>query len=700
MTAQERRPGPKAIRQLGLLLGLWWRHVRRRPMRLGDAPKQSGVPTFLLFNLLSLAYSLPLVFRGVAQDVEHHPSFLAWHLLGSGALALGNGISKGAATLQLRGGRSDEFLAALPLSLQARLGLQLADGYFMWLIALVVAAAGAATTGLVGLSLDLSILLGASAYVGAFVVGQALIAWVRALGPPSAARIGGYTGVGLVMLGFGLTFLPVSSVMEPGPITDRLMRWWLGDRQEMLVLLATTLGLAGAGYGALSAAERRGFDHLDPHVRVPRATTGSRSRTALEARMIWRQGARVQLPMLTLLVAGVGGFMVLRVPEREVTSAALIFGSLATYAGALQVINHAGIAVRRDLKARAFLAALPLSPYEVLEGKAGALRKLTVPMLSLLVFVAGLALIYGDPGLSYRALLAALALYVAVDGAVSIAFMSTGVGVPGVGGGQSSSGLSTQLLLLPLLAILVSNDGWSATVACLTVFVLTHQAQRAARRSVRWLDDPDDAVERETSVWRALLAATVFFTSQIFVGRVLTLFKVAPGYSLAAAFFVSALVLSLLTWRDSARFTPPAFRPLQSWYWPLGAVGGAATAMLSIWLIEKIVPSSAAAPQLLTRAESMAMTAVAVLLAPLAEEYFFRGWLQRAIERDLPKPWKRWAFAFGALAFALAHVGSYGVPQLLLGLVAGALYARGGGLGPAMLAHAVHNGVATWAAAR
>jgi membrane protease YdiL (CAAX protease family) len=37
--------------------------------------------------------------------------------------------------------------------------------------------------------------------------------------------------------------------------------------------------------------------------------------------------------------------------------------------------------------------------------------------------------------------------------------------------------------------------------------------------------------------------------------------------------------------------------------------------------------------------------------------------------------------------------GSYGVPQLVLGLCAGALYALGGGLWPAILAHAIHNGV-------
>ena len=83
----------------------------------------------------------------------------------------------------------------------------------------------------------------------------------------------------------------------------------------------------------------------------------------------------------------------------------------------------------------------------------------------------------------------------------------------------------------------------------------------------------------------------------------------------------------------------------------------------------------------------------AVVAAPLAEETFSRGWLQNAIADDLPPSRRRWAFAIAALAFALSHVGTYGVPRLVLGLVAGALFAAFGGLGPGMLAHAVHNGV-------
>ena len=242
--------------------------------------------------------------------------------------------------------------------------------------------------------------------------------------------------------------------------------------------------------------------------------------------------------------------------------------------------------------------------------------------------------------------------------------------------------------------MLAPND-WIASVSFIAVVAVTLETRRAAHRSVRWIDDADDRVERETTVWRALLAATAFFAMQILSGRLLDLFEVPAGYAIACAFGTSAAVLCLLTWRNSTRFEAPRFLPRRAWAWALGAAGGAGSGMLALGFA-KILPRPAEAaleadPS--SSGETIAIFVTMVLVAPLAEEYFFRGWLQKAIERDLPAAHKRWAFALGALAFALAHVGSYGLPQLVLGLIAGALYALGGGLWPAILAHAVHNGV-------
>jgi membrane protease YdiL (CAAX protease family) len=299
----------------------------------------------------------------------------------------------------------------------------------------------------------------------------------------------------------------------------------------------------------------------------------------------------------------------------------------------------------------------------------------------------------GEPSLICRMALAVFALYIAASAAVSVAFLAQGVGVVGIGGGQGSSSFSTQLLMMPLMATVLTLDAWAASVACIAVSAVTWEARRAASRSVRWLDDPGDDLERETTVWRALIAATAFFTAQAMSLVLLELFAVPTGYQLAIAFGMSAALLALLTFRNAARFERPRFLPRSIWAWPLGAAGGAASGWLALRMAELLPKPTVTPDEPFSSGEAVAIFATLVVMAPLAEEYFFRGWLQKAIENDLPEARKRWAFALGAVAFALAHIGTYGVPQLVLGLLAGGLYARFGGLWPAILAHAIHNGL-------
>jgi membrane protease YdiL (CAAX protease family) len=81
-----------------------------------------------------------------------------------------------------------------------------------------------------------------------------------------------------------------------------------------------------------------------------------------------------------------------------------------------------------------------------------------------------------------------------------------------------------------------------------------------------------------------------------------------------------------------------------------------------------------------------------VLVAPFAEELFYRGLVMRSIERRAGL-WP--AVAITALVFALIHFQAIQTLGLLLaGLVFGALAARTGRLGPAMVAHMAFNGLA------
>jgi membrane protease YdiL (CAAX protease family) len=83
---------------------------------------------------------------------------------------------------------------------------------------------------------------------------------------------------------------------------------------------------------------------------------------------------------------------------------------------------------------------------------------------------------------------------------------------------------------------------------------------------------------------------------------------------------------------------------------------------------------------------------VVAILAPIAEEIFFRGLVLRSIERRLGT---RWAIVGSAALFGAAHFEPLQFPALFaFGLVAAFLATRTDRLGPAIWAHVAFNSVA------
>jgi len=83
-----------------------------------------------------------------------------------------------------------------------------------------------------------------------------------------------------------------------------------------------------------------------------------------------------------------------------------------------------------------------------------------------------------------------------------------------------------------------------------------------------------------------------------------------------------------------------------------------------------------------------------VVLAPLVEEIFFRGWLQNAIIGELPERRAWLAPLLAAFAFAAVRPPLAFVPILVLGVVCGFLYQRTRSVAPGIAAHATHVAVA------
>ena len=99
--------------------------------------------------------------------------------------------------------------------------------------------------------------------------------------------------------------------------------------------------------------------------------------------------------------------------------------------------------------------------------------------------------------------------------------------------------------------------------------------------------------------------------------------------------------------------------------------------------------------QLVDSTHGLALVVLYLLLAvgaPIVEELFFRGFVQRALVRRLGPPA---GIAVTAVVFGLTHFDVVAIPGLVLfGVVLGVLVHRTGRLGPAIVAHVAFNAVA------
>jgi membrane protease YdiL (CAAX protease family) len=84
------------------------------------------------------------------------------------------------------------------------------------------------------------------------------------------------------------------------------------------------------------------------------------------------------------------------------------------------------------------------------------------------------------------------------------------------------------------------------------------------------------------------------------------------------------------------------------------------------------------------------MFTMAVLFAPFAEEFLFRGLLYRALDRE----WGGWRALLGSAAFfAIYHPVLAWAPVAALGMMNAVIFKSAGRLAPAVAAHMAYNAV-------
>ncbi len=717
----------RALSQVRALLRLQLRHWMRSSLNpASGAPERSARRSAtLLLRVMFFAMIALNVWQIGALSARLNPTQDAAQLVGLQLLCVGVILAGGAWMTWLpvagqRGAASpllDPWLRSLPLRRRTRVVRVLLQQVVVLpygpLIA--VGAAGAAPRTLWGWVQLAAV--GALAPIVALPAAYALSS-VGALLLPSHRRRA-LIWPCLATLGVGLLTL-MASVVAPGAALRLLGEAGLGpplssfgspvvDPQAPLSLasfaaaVACAAGLLGVGAGC----EYLGFDPLDSSgASPPKRAKGVLDWAGAGRLLAKREGAaRMLWVIAALLLAVPAGFLASSGLSRPIPAgwvATLLngFGGLTLYAGALLALTQGNRAVQRDIEARGLLCALPIEPRDTLAGKVAALRRLMLPLFLGQLALAVAAAWLGHWELAARLMLSGVALAIFCDTTVSVAFLSRGLAGPSL----SRLSLDRFLALFPLAGVAAAPNLPSALPPLLGLVLIAAAASRAARRAVRFFDDPAEEA-RSSQVWRAALVFATFMAVQAMGATFIAPFADDARLTTAVSFSAAAASLLVMTFAQRHEGLRFAYAPKPRWSPIAGLALGGASGLLALGY-QRVLESSRWQPVRVDFAE-LADTGVdlwakgglfvaVVVMAPVAEETFFRGWLQGAVETELPERWRRHGFALTALAFASAHPAPSFPPVLVLGLVAGALQRRGVGLSACIAAHFGHNACVLW----
>ncbi len=471
------------------------------------------------------------------------------------------------------------------------------------------------------------------------------------------------------------------------------------------------LGVGAVASLAIALAERRGFDRIDalPSRKYARAAASELTLARIDGLLSSREpGARfVWVGTAYVALFAIGALWFRHVEAKHgagadgstfylVRRGVLALASFMAFTGAS---GRAGRMAERDLVARSLLAPLPIAPADLLAGKVAPIRRQTLSVVAPILLLP-----LGEADWQDRAVTALRVVgvlggaWVLSSALASISFMTAGAGAPAGMRPGASMPLSLERLLVyaPMLAIATASSPWAAAVSLGAFFLLSVEARRAALECVRWLDDKEDFA-RDTSVWRALLVLAAFMAVQTFAAQVLAWGAFTPITGASIAYCASAAVLVALTARERGGLRSIPISPRRMWSYAAGVGLGLASGAFVVGYFFLLKWFGVAAPNSIARSSALA-AAMFVVFAPIAEEIFFRGWLQQAVGHEYARLGAAFQIVATAFAFAAIHPTLSYAPAFVFGLGAGALARASGGIGPGIVAHAMTNAVALYVA--
>jgi ABC-2 type transport system permease protein len=248
-----------------------------------------------------------------------------------------------------------------------------------------------------------------------------------------------------------------------------------------------------------------------------------------------------------------------------------------------------------------------------------------------------------------------------------------------------------------------AGDVWMLCVQIVLLGALDVSVWQKLRAELPWLTEPAEDPPPRLYLMHGLLAAFGYFALQGLGLVIAAAVKVPPAAVLPFASGIAAGVVALIAWWQlslhNVRIFPAGARPpLQKCTLLIPAGMAAACAIgwawLQLaesipWMASQLQQSRAVAEAMRASGEWIGLAVLAVVVAPVSEEFIFRGLVYHGLRRTHGFAW---SLLWSSLFFTAVHPPLSSVPVFCLAAVNAWIMERTGRLWPCVLVHAGYNG--------
>jgi ABC-2 type transport system permease protein len=258
------------------------------------------------------------------------------------------------------------------------------------------------------------------------------------------------------------------------------------------------------------------------------------------------------------------------------------------------------------------------------------------------------------------------------------------------------------MILSGLYTYAIFASAWSQRLVLIMLSGLLATALwQKTRDELPYLLDPAASPPARVSTSDGIIAAMLFFVFQGVAALVmgasrhpLTAFQIVVAFSIAGA--ITYVAVRLTYWRSETQEVPSILNrgvriaPTLGWGCAAGLTA-ALCGLIYIVLVQRLgLMEEVSNPLAITLSRSALLVALAVIAAPLFEEFIFRGLIFGGLRRSLPTAQ---AVLLSAAVFALVHPPVSMIPVFVLGICAAVAYHRSKVLLAPMLTHAIYNAI-------